>query len=135
VRELFRRKAYGAAGTEQNTQLEQTRAELESVRDRIDELRRERRRIDAEMESQESRATRLEERVEKLEEKHESFETTVNTLEAILLDGGRIFPERIDDDVDAERLISELKDRNPDVPDHAFRLAKEHESVDWREVQ
>jgi len=52
----------------------------------------------------------------------------------MLLDGARIFPERVDDELDAERVISELKERNPDVPEYAFRLSKQHEPIDWREV-
>jgi chromosome segregation ATPase len=133
VRELFRRKAYGLPGTDDNTELERTKAELQEVRDRIDDLRQERRRIDAEIETQESRATRLEERVERLEDETDAFSTVVETLEELLLDGTRIYPERIDDNVDAERVIAELKERNPGVPDAAFRLAQPHEYVDWRE--
>lgn len=133
VRDLFRRKAYGSAGTSDNTELEQTQAELNDVRDRIDELRKERRRIDAEIETQESRATRLEERVEKLENNTEKFDTVLETLESILLDGGRIYPERVDDELEADRVIQELRSRNPDVPDEAFRLSKPDEPFDWRE--
>lgn len=134
VRDLFRRKAYGLPGTEENTELERTKAELQEVRDRIDDLRRDRRRIDAEIETQETRATRLEERVERLEEQSDKFSTVVDTLEEMLLDGARIFPERIDDDVDAERVINELQERHSEVPEAAFRLANRHESVDWRET-
>jgi len=121
-------------GTSQNTELEQKQAELEDVRDRIDDLRRERRRIDAEIESQESRATRLEERISKLEERTDAFETVVDTLESMMLDGARIFPERVDDELDAQRVMEELKERNPDVPEYAFRLADRQEPTDWRRV-
>ena len=134
VRDLFRRKAYGEAGTSKNTELEQKQAELDDVRDRVDELRRERRKIDAEIESQESRATRLEEQISRMEEQTDTFDTVVATLESMLLDGARIFPERVDDELDSKRVINELKDRNPDVPDYAFRLARVDEATDWREV-
>jgi len=135
VRDLFRRKAYGHSAKSENTELERTRAELQEVRDRIDDLRRDRRKIDAEIESQETRATRLEERVERLEGKSDNFETVVETLEAILLDGGRIFPERVDDDLEAERVIRKLKERNPDVPSYAFELSHPNEPTDWRKVE
>jgi chromosome segregation ATPase len=134
VRDLFRRKAYGISGTSDNSELQQAKAEIANVRDRIDDLRRDRRKIDAEIETQETRAARLEERISKLEEKGDNFNAVVETLESMLLDGARVFPERVDDDLDAERVISELKDRNSDVPDHAFRLSKPHEPMDWREV-
>lgn len=134
VRDLFRRKAYGCDATSGNSELDQLQAELDDVRDRIDDLRRQRRQIDAEIESQESRAARLEERITRLEERSDRFETVVETLESMLLDGARIFPERVDDDLDAERVITALKERNPDVPDEAFRLSNPHEPTDWREL-
>lgn len=133
IRDLFRRIAYG--GTGGSSELDRVRSELDSVRDHIDDLRRQRRKIDAEIESKETRATRLEERIEKLESKSEQFDTTVETLEKVLLDGSRVFPNRIDDDLDASRVIEELKERNPDVPDHAFRLAKPHEPNNWRDAE
>lgn len=134
VRDLFRRKAYGTGAAKENSEIERLRSELQEVRDRIDDLRRERRQIDAEIESQESRATRLEERISQLEEQTDEFDTVVETLETLLHDGARIFPERVDDQLDSERVINELKDRNPDVPECAFRLAEPHEPNDWRDV-
>jgi len=134
VRDLFRRKAYGVEGMSENTELQRAKAELRDVRSRVDDLRKERRRIDAEIETQETRAARLEERISKMEERGEKFSTVVETLESMLLDGARVFPERVDDDLDAERVIAELKDRNPDVPDHAYRLATVEEPNDWRNV-
>jgi len=132
VRDLFRRKAYGVAGDE-TSELERKKAELRDVRGRKDELRQERRRINAELESQEDRETRLEEQIAQLEERDDKFSTVVETLETMLLDGARIFPERVDDDLDAQRVIDELKERNPDVPDSAFRLANPNEENDWRQ--
>lgn len=134
VRDLFRRKAYGLDSESENSELDRLEAELTDVRDRIDELRRDRRKIDAEIESQETRATRLEERISKLEQRSDKFSTVVDTLESMLLDGARIYPERVDDELDAKRVMAELQDRNPDVPDYAFRLSKPHEPIDWREV-
>jgi len=134
VRDLYRQIAYGAAAKQEHSELERAKTELEAVRDRLDDLRRERRKIDAEVESQETRAARLEERISSLEEQSDRFETVADTLEGVLLDGGRIFPNRVDDDLDATAVIAELKDRNPDVPDYAFKLSAPHEPNDWRDV-
>lgn len=134
VRDLFRRRAYGEGATSGSSELERAKAELRDVRNRIDDLRRERRQIDAEIESQETRETRLEERVSSLEEKSDKFGTVVETLETMLKDGARIFPGRVDDDLNADAVIQELKERNPDVPDDAFELAGVHEPNDWRET-
>jgi len=132
VRDLFRRRAYGEAATSGNTELERMQAELRDVRNRIDDLRRERRQIDAEIESQETRETRLEERLSALEEKNDEFGTVIETLETMLKDGARIFPERVDDDLNSDEVIQELKNRNPDIPDMAYELANVHEQNDWR---
>lgn len=135
TRELFRRKAYGVEGSKENTELQQAKAELRDVRSALDDLRRDRRQIDAEIETYETRAARLEERVSSLEEEDDKFSTVVDTLENLLLDGTRIFSQRVDDDVDASAVIEELRDRNPEVPDHAFELAEPYEPNDWKEVQ
>lgn len=134
VRKLFRRKAYGTAGTEQSTEIERKKAELRDVRDTIDQLRRKRRRIDAEIETKEQRAARLEERIAQLEERDDKFDTVVDTLEGSLLEGQRVTPTMVDDDLDAQAVIETLKDRNPDVPNHAFELATPGEPTDWRRV-
>lgn len=133
IRDLFRRIAYGTDGEEQG-ELDRVRAELEAVRDRKDDLRRERRRVDAEIESVESRETRLEERIETLESKDDKFDTVVETLESFLLDGQRIIPSRVDDDLDPHRVIEELQARNPDVPAVAFETPAQGDPVDWREM-
>jgi len=134
IRDLFRRMAYGISDTSGNTEIDKLNAELRDVRARIDDLRKRRRQVDVEIEAQEDRAARLEERVSNLEERADSFETTVNTLEKMLLDGTRIFPERIDDDLNATRVIEALKERNPDVPPCAYDVAEPYEPNDWREA-
>lgn len=133
TRELFRRKAYGLDGSKESSELQQKKAELDDVRGTLDSLRRERRRVDAEIETYETRAARLEEQIGALEEEDDKFATVVDTLENLLLDGTRIFPERVDDGVDAEAVINELQDRNPEVPQHAFKLAEPYQPNDWRE--
>lgn len=134
IRELFRRIAYGNDATKNNPQIDRLKAELRDARDHLDDLRSKRRRIDAQIEDEESRITRLEERIGSLEETNDKFESTVEALERVLLDGGRIVPSRIDDDLNAQAVIQELKDRNPDVPEYAFELAQNNANPDWRKV-
>lgn len=139
VRNLFRRKAYGEQAAGETTELERTKAELRDVRDRIDDLRRDRSRIETEIESQETRATRLEERVESLEEKQNDLEQTVETLENLLQNGERMWPTKVKNAADVDKdtavqLHEQLKDRNPDLPKEAFEQASVHEDFDWREA-
>lgn len=139
VRDLFRRKAYGEQAAGETTELERTKAELRDVRDRIDDLRRERSRIDTEIESQETRAARLEERVEALEEKQSDLEQTVKTLENMLQSGDRMWPTKVKNAADVDKdtaiqLHEQLKDRNPDLPPEAFEQSSPHEAFDWQEA-
>ena len=136
TRDLFRRLAYGHDGTKQNPEVDRVKAELRDARDHLDTLRSKRRRIEADIEDEESRITRLEERLDNLQASEEKFENAVETLEQVLLNGGRIFPERIDDDLNAGAVIQELKERNPEIPDYAFEVAGKgpEDPADWREV-
>lgn len=138
VRDLFRRKAYGIGDTEKSTELEQAEAELQTIRNDIDNLRLERSQIDAKIQSKENRETRLEERVERLKQKRDEMSQTLTMLENMVQNGERMWPIRIKNaaDVDketADRLHQELQDQNPDLPDEAFTEPGFHTSADWRE--
>jgi chromosome segregation ATPase len=139
VRNLFRRKAYGEQAAGETTELERTKAELRDVRDRIDDLRRERSQIDSEIQAQETRATRLEERVEALEEQQNDLEQTVETLENLLQSGERMWPTKVKNAADVDKdtavqLHEQLKDRNADLPTEAFEQSSVHEPFDWMEA-
>lgn len=138
IRDIFRQRAYGIAGSAQPSELEQTKAELRDVRQHIDELRHERGQIEAEIEAEERRATRLEERVGTLEEERTAFEKHVEMLENLLLNGERLWPTRIRnaadvDDGTAHEILTELQGRNPEIPARAFEEPGIHESPDWQE--
>lgn len=138
VRDLFRRKAYGTAGSKESTELERKQAELEKTRERQDDLRRKRRRIDAELESQQTRETRLEEQIQRLQEQQDERSGTIETLESMLQNGERMYDARVRNAIegtglDVQIVIEELQERNPDVPDCAFRLSEPHEPLDWRD--
>jgi len=139
VRKVFRRIAYGASSVDETSELDKTKAELREVRRQIDDLRRERGRIDNEIESQETRAARLEERVQSLESERDEIQQAIEMLENMLQNGERMFVKRIKNaaDVDgdtAAEIQQRLRDRNADVPDHAFDLSHPNQPNDWREV-
>lgn len=136
-RQMLQEVAYGVSG-EEDSRLKTKKAELENVRDRIDDLRGERRRIDAEIESQESRATRLEEQISQLESQKDELEQTLETLENMLRSGERMWPVRVKNAADVEKpkakeLYHRLKERNEDLPAAAFEEPRVHTPSDWRE--
>jgi len=136
VRDLFRRKAYGADASQEFSELEQKKAELRSVRRDIDRLRDDRADIENEIQSKERRETRLEEEIERLEQQTDQLETQLEMLENMLHSGEYIWPVRIKNaaDVDietAKQLHRELQDRNVDVPQTAFEEPALHAPDDW----
>lgn len=140
VRDVFRRKAYGTGIEEEYTELEEKRHELEAVRAHIDELRFERSKIETEIESEETRAARLEEQIARLEEESDQLQTQLEMLENMLLDGERMYLDRVKmaADVDEEtalELHERLKQRNSELPPHAFERGPMHENDDWREAE
>jgi len=137
VRDLFRRRAYGEQAAGETSELERTKAELRKVRERIDDLRRERGKIENEIQDQERRAARLEERMDQLEDNHSQLEQALEMLENLLQNGERMWPTRIKNaaDVDrgtADQLYQQLKDRNPDLPPKAFEEPGVYDNADWR---
>lgn len=139
VRKVFRRKAYGETAVDEPSELEKAKAELESVRERIDDKRRDRGRIENEIEALETRAARLEERIESLEEEHNAIDQAIEMLENMLQNGDRMYVARIKNaaDVDedtAKEIQARLKDRNAELPDRAFKLPTPHEDADWIEA-
>lgn len=140
VRELFERTAYGE-GPGETDELERLKNELENERDHIDDLRSDRRRIDAKIETAEQAIARLEERISAIQAKRDNVDVALENFEAMLENGDRVSP-RMNSVQDAaekrgmspEQFIKELQERNPDIPDHAFRLAEENEPYDWREL-
>lgn len=139
VRNLFRRKAYGIGDTAKPSELEQAEAELEEVRNSIDNLRLKRSKIDAKIQSKENRETRLEERIDRLKAEQEEVNQSLDVLENMLQNGERMWPVRIKNAVDvdidtAQELYLKLQDENPELPAEAFEEPAIHAPNDWTEI-
>jgi len=139
IRDLFRRKAYGIGDSESPSELEQAEAELQEVRNSIDDLRLKRSKIDAKIQSKENRETRLEERIDRLKAEQEEVNQSLDVLENMLQNGERMWPVRIKNAVDvdidtAQELYLKLQDENPELPQEAFEEAGIYEENDWREL-
>ena len=122
-RDQFRRVGYG----EEVQNEEALRRELETVRNKKDEVDAEIRDLQSERERLARKETRLEERVEKTDSRKEKYDGMLESAESLLAQGGHVYPHHpiIKNAADlmkitTEEVIDDLKDRHPAIPDHAF---------------
>jgi len=113
---------------------------LKTLREDRRDLRRERDQIEDEIEEMNRDIERIEERLDELREQEGEYDGVLAMLEADLQDGTRIMKgtdkvKRAAEigDCDPMDVIQDLKDRNPDVPDSAFRMARGNESPNWKD--
>lgn len=123
IRKLLERKAFG----EELSKRAQAERRIDEITDEIDTLRAERDEIDDKIDELETELAQLEDRVEQWDDREAEFERRLERCEQELYGGGRLFPDHglvkaaaNAGGVNPEDVIAELKDQNPDVPDHAF---------------
>jgi len=136
LRETIHQIAFG----EEISKREQSRKRLAELRETKDSLRADKREIEAELEEVEQQITRIEERLDDMERREDKYETSLEMLEETLYDGGNVFEDHGQvikaakiGGKDTEDVIDELKERNPTIPDHAFKSAL-HTNKDWNGV-
>ena len=120
----------------------------EELRERLHDLRDDKREIDRSIDELQSDRDDVERKIERVENQLDSirdadseYNGALEMLESELQNGKRIFPQH--DGVERaariaekpkQEVLTDLQERNPDVPDHAFKLSSPHEPNDWREV-
>jgi len=123
-------------------------AEETRLTDRLETLRKERRdkrqerdNIEQELEEVNRDIERVEQRLDKLRDQQGEYDGVLAMLEEDLNDGVRILggSDKIKraaelGDCEVADVLTDLKERNPDVPDAAFRPAKEGEEANWQEA-
>lgn len=124
LRERIQQIAFG----EELSKRAQKQERLEELREKKDNLRSDKREIEADIEDVEQEITRIEEQLDNLERREDKYETSLEMLEESLYDGQRIFEEHGQvqkaaklGEKEPEDVIAELKERNPEIPDHAFK--------------
>lgn len=124
IRSLYEQIAFG----EEVAEHQQLKLELDRVREEKDDTRAEIRNLQSELEELERKESRLEERLQQKQSKADEYRVILETLEKQLLDGQRILEsnQSVQDaasikNVEPDEVIAELQERNPDVPDYAFR--------------
>lgn len=137
VRSLYRRVGHGDA----EGGADSVAIELERVRAKKDDLRDEIKTLQTELQTLEQQETRLEEKLTKHRSRQDKYEGHLESLEQQLRDGTRVFGElpsvkRAASTVgkSEEEVVYDLKDRNPDVPDHAFESGL-HSTETWEGVR
>lgn len=120
----------------------------EELRELLESLRTDKREIDTEIHTlQEKRAEkerkieRVENQLDKIRDTDGEYNGALEMLETELFDGVRIHPQHEGVKRAAEiaekpkqDVLTDLQERNADVPTYAFELSSPHEPTDWREV-
>lgn len=134
LRDEVRRVAFG----EEISKRERLQERLNQLREDRDDLRAEKRQIETDIEEKETEIARVEERLSGLERREDRYEGNLEMLEETLRQGGRVFEDHGQvikaaktGGKEPEDVIQELRERNPDIPDHAF-VSKLHSNKEWR---
>lgn len=133
VRDVYRMYAT-AGGAETLAQLEvrlrRTRRERESIESRIESLQ-------DELAEVRERETELQEEIREYEQETTEYERLMGEMSAMLRDGKSVFPTHGKVKTAAsvkgcgvDEVVSELKDRNPDIPEEQFQEGATTDPVD-----
>lgn len=122
-RDVFRRVGYG----EDVQNEEALRRELNTVREKKDDVDAKIRDLQSERERLARKETRLEERVSKSDSRKEKYDGMLESMESLLAQGGHVDPTHpiVKNaanlmKITPENVIDDLRDRHPAIPDHAF---------------
>jgi len=130
--------AYGA----ETTRREELREDLEELRSEKRERATKITNLQEQQRETERKIERLEMQLDNIRDTDEEYNGALEMLEEQLHRGNRVhknhdgleraanIAEKPKDDV-----ITDLQERNPDVPAHAFELSNPHEPLDWRDVR
>lgn len=138
LRETVDRVAHGADVAEETRLTDR----VESLREEQRELRQERDNIESDLEEVGRKIERVERRLSELRDQEGEYDGVLAMLEADLDDGARVMEgtpkvkkaAKIGD-CNPSDVIADLKERNPDVPDKAFRSARSNENPNWKQEE
>ena len=124
VRKELERKAHGGHGTE----LEKVKLELRELRNKREELKKEKAAIDADINTVELKIERRETDLERLINEGDAYQAVLETIESMMHENGmHVDPGHGQVEKAAnvggcapEDVINDLKDRNEELPDEQF---------------
>ena len=134
LREAIHEVAFGSRTTEQ----QRVKDRLKELREKKRKKQREIRDAQQEVDEIERKIERCEDRLDELQEQDGEFDGALELLESQLEEGSRVFVGHGQVEQAAElgkctqeEVIQTLKQRNPDLPDEAFRRPKPDEPSNW----
>lgn len=135
LRQFVEQIAFGAEVNERKRlmqQMEHLRSERSELEGRIANMQRMR-------DNHERKISNIEQRLSQLDDRVGKFEGAVETIEELLFAGGRITVDNpqveraaIIGEVTEEEVIETIRNRNPEVPDIAYRYPEGDEQPNWR---
>jgi len=135
LRTTVQRIAHGAEVAEETRLTDH----LETLREARRKKRQERDNIEQELEEINRDIERTERRLEQLREQDGEYDGVLSMLEEDLHDGRRILggSDKIKraasiGDCSVDDVVEDLRERNPNVPDKAFRPARDDEEPRWK---
>jgi len=135
LRQTLEAVAYGADVAEETRLTDR----LQSLRENRRSLRQERDNIESDLDETNRKIERVEQRLDSLREQDGQYDGVLAMLEEDLHTGVRILggSDKIKraaelGDCSVQDVVDDLKERNPDVPEKAFRPAQAGEPADWK---
>jgi len=136
LRRTVQRLAYGA----ETSRREQVKEQLADLRDERDEVREERRRKEQQERKLDKKIERKEQELSDLQDTDAEYQGMLESIEADLYQGVRIWEDTTTVKTAAnktgqtpEDVVEDLRERNPDVPDRAFRKSEPQEPSKWKD--
>lgn len=137
LRKTVRRMAYGR----DKTRREELRDKLKKKREEDRKLQREINAKKAEQQDVQREIRDLENELDEIRDSDAEYQGMLEAIESDLQDGTRIDPEsrKIEKAAEAAgkstgEVLNDLRERNPDVPECAYRLAEPHEPGNWKDA-
>jgi len=115
---------------------------LKTLREERRELRQDRDTIESQLEEVNRKIERIETRLDELREQEGEYDGVLAMLETDLQEGARVMEgtpkvkkaAKIGD-CEPKDVIADLKERNPDIPETAFRKPRRNEDPNWKDEQ
>lgn len=136
--EILRDAIHEAAFGTRTTERQRVKDRLKDLREKKRRKQREKRNLEQEIDETERKIERCEERLDQLQEQDGEFDGALELLESRLREGTRVFVGygQVEQAAELgqctqEEVIEALKERNPEIPDLAFRKPKPNEPTNW----
>lgn len=137
LRKTVRRLAYGR----EKTRREELKDELEEEREEDRRIQREINALKEEQQDVQRNIRDLENQLDDIRDSEAEYEGMLEAISSDLREGTRVTPDATKIEKAAEaggkttgEVMNDLRERNPEVPECAYRLAEGHEPGNWKDA-